>query len=213
MTLADKVTSIRLIFAPIFFAVYFLPRFFPSIFAIPPAPSGWYLNFTGAAWTVPILIILFTGAQLTDLFDGKIARKQKEVSDFGKLYDPFADTLAQVTFFLCFVIEGILPPLLFLVMLYREFSILFLRNLMLKKGVAMQARMGGKAKTVTYIVAGSLSLLAASFYRVGVGGEIYRWCIIAAVTVFAIAVVIAVISFFDYVSVYRRTSAGGSPNI
>ena len=205
MTLADKVTSIRLILAPVFFGIYFLPRLFPTIFVIPPPAAGFNPQFTGAAWTVPVLIILFVAAQLTDLFDGIVARKYSEVSDFGKLYDPFADTLTQVTFFFCFVIDGILPPVLFLVVLYREFSILFLRNLMLKKGISMGARLGGKIKTVTYVVSGSFALLASCVQRVGLGGSIYLWISLITKGVFTVSVIIAVISFFDYLSEYVKT--------
>ena len=205
MTLADKITSSRLVLAPVFCVIYFLPKLFPSVFAYPPPIAGWNFDFSGAAWTIPVLIILFVAAQLSDLFDGIVARKQKEVSDFGKLYDPFADTLTQITFFFCFVIDGILPPVLFLIVLYREFSILFVRNLMLKKGISMGARLGGKIKTVTYVVCGSIALLASSVLRVGMGGNIYLWVCLAAKLVFAISVIIAVISFFDYVSIYVKT--------
>ncbi|MCL2233130.1 MAG: CDP-diacylglycerol--glycerol-3-phosphate 3-phosphatidyltransferase [Treponema sp.] len=205
MTLANKITASRLILAPIFFIVYLLPRFFPSIFAV-PSGDGTFL-YIGAPWSVVVLWILFVGAEITDLLDGMAARKRGEVSDSGKFFDPFADTLTQVTFFFCFVIDGILSPVLFLVVLYREFSILFIRNLMLKRGVAMGARLGGKIKTVTYVIAGGLALLASSIQRLGLGSEFYRIFATAASVVFAISVIIAVISFFDYVSVYRKATA------
>ena len=192
MTLADKVTSSRLIVAPVFFIVYLLPRFLPAV-------------FTDARWTVPVLWILFVGSEITDMLDGMIARKRGELSDFGKLFDPFADTLTQLSFFFCFVLDGILPAVLFLAVLYREFSILFVRNLMLKKGVALGARMGGKIKTVSYVLAGALALMASSVLRLSIGGGFYRWLSVAAGVVFLISVLIAVVSFFDYLSVYRNT--------
>jgi len=210
MTLADKVTSIRLLLAPFFFIIYLLPRFFPSAFAVIPPPDAESINFIGVAWTVPVLWVLFLGSEFTDLLDGYIARKRGEVSDFGKLYDPFADTLTQLTYFLCFVIDGILSPILFLAVIYREFSILLIRNLMLKKGIALGARMGGKIKTVTYIAAAGLALLAASVSRLGLSDHYYRIFVIAAAVVFAVSVVIAVISLFDYISVYNKTA--GSKN-
>ena len=202
MTLADKVTSIRLVIAPIFFVFYLLPRFFPSGFA--GAGEG-NMFVLGAPWDVVILWILFLGSELTDMLDGIIARNRGEVSDFGKLYDPFADTLTQLTYFFCFVIDGILPPLLFLAVLYREFSILLIRNLMLKKGIAMGARIGGKIKTFTYVLAAGLALLVSSMVRLGIGGDFYRILTMAAEGVFVVSVVFAIVSFFDYVSVYRKT--------
>ncbi|MCL2069490.1 MAG: CDP-diacylglycerol--glycerol-3-phosphate 3-phosphatidyltransferase [Treponema sp.] len=203
MTLANKFTTSRLIMAPVFFVIYLLPRFLPSNFAFMPADGG---NIPiGVLCSITILWLIFFLSWISDLLDGHIARKRGEVSDFGKVFDPFADTLAQITFFFCFVLDGILSPLFFLAVLYREFSILFVRNLMLKKGIAMGARMGGKIKTVAYISAVGLALLASSLLRLGFGGEIYRWSVIAAQVVFIISVIIAVVSFFDYLSVYKKT--------
>ena len=191
--MADKVTASRLVLAPVFFVIYLSHRFFPSVFA-------------ASLWTVPVLWGIFVLSELTDLLDGMIARKRGEVSDFGKFFDPFADTLTQLTYFFCFAIDGLLPPVLFLAVLYREFSILFIRNLMLKKGIAMGARMGGKIKTVTYVLAGGIALLASSVQRLGMGAELYNTLAAAAAVVFGISVLIAIVSFFDYVSVYRKTN-------
>jgi CDP-diacylglycerol--glycerol-3-phosphate 3-phosphatidyltransferase len=193
MTLADKVTSLRLVLAPLFFIVYLLPAFIPS----------WPL--AAAPWTVPVLWALFVVSEITDMVDGQVARRRREVSDFGKLFDPFADTLTQLTYFLCFVMDNILPAALYLIVLYREFSILFVRNLMLKKGVAMGARATGKIKTVTYILAAALALLAATFQRLGLGQTLFTPAKIAAQAVFLISVVLSVVSFMDYVGVYRKT--------
>jgi CDP-diacylglycerol--glycerol-3-phosphate 3-phosphatidyltransferase len=191
MTLADKLTATRIILAPLFFIVYLLPSLFPS----------WFVQ--GSGWTVPLLWALFVISEITDMFDGMIARKRKEVSDFGKLFDPFADTLVQLTYFLCFVIDRIFPAILFLVVLYREFCILFIRNLMLKKGIAMGARMGGKIKTVTYIIAGALALLSVSVQRLGLWEFLHPFFKTGALVVFLISVIFSVLSFFDYLSVYR----------
>jgi CDP-diacylglycerol--glycerol-3-phosphate 3-phosphatidyltransferase len=197
MTLADKVTSLRLILAPIFFVVYLLP--------------GW--SGVLAPAVVPVLWILFIVSEITDLLDGKIARSRGEVRDFGKLYDPFADTLVRITYFLCFVLDGILPAALLVVVVYREFGILFLRVLMMKKGIAMGARMGGKIKAFAYMIAGFLALLAVSADRFGLDRVFslpvslffcLKW---AAQGVFVLSVLIAVLSFVDYVSVYRKAGA------
>jgi CDP-diacylglycerol--glycerol-3-phosphate 3-phosphatidyltransferase len=193
MTLADKITSLRIVFAPLFFGIYLLPSFFPAWF------SG------GVWWTVPVLWFLFIGSEITDLIDGKVARKRNEVSDFGKFYDPFADTLVQLTYFLCFVVDRVLPVALYLAVLYREFSILFVRNLMLKKGVAMGARKGGKIKTVAYISAGAFALASSSAFRLGLDPRIGRWLGLGAVAVFALSVLVSLISLVDYILVYRKT--------
>jgi CDP-diacylglycerol--glycerol-3-phosphate 3-phosphatidyltransferase len=195
MTLADKITTLRLILAPLFFIVYFLPVFFPPWFANRPH------------WTIPVLWALFIIAELTDMFDGMAARKRKEAGDFGKLYDPFADTLMQITLFLCFVVDRVFPlesAILFLIILYREFGIQFIRNLMLKKGIAMGARIGGKIKTVLYIIAAAAALLAVSFRRFNIEEPAYIAVKTAALIIFCLSALISIISFADYFFVYKK---------
>jgi CDP-diacylglycerol--glycerol-3-phosphate 3-phosphatidyltransferase len=192
MNLANKLTFFRVILAPVFFIVYLLPGFFPSRF------------INGAAWTVPVLWFIFIVSEITDLLDGMAARKLKEASDFGRLFDPFADTLMQITCFLCFVIDGIFPAILFLLVIYREFGILFIRNLMLKKGTTLGARMSGKIKTVSYIIAGGAALLAVSLQRLAIFEFLFPFFKTGAVIIFSISIIISIVSFIDYVLIYRK---------
>jgi CDP-diacylglycerol--glycerol-3-phosphate 3-phosphatidyltransferase len=200
MTLADKVTSIRLILAPIFFVVYLIPSY---IAGGSPPPAITLL------WVI-ILWVLFIVSEITDLLDGRIARYRKEASDFGKLFDPFSDTLVRITYFLCFVIDGILPAPLLLIVLYREFSILFLRNLMIRKGVVQGARSGGKIKAFTYMLAGASALLAVSVDKLGLSEKLFAILRSISVGFFIISVILAVISFFDYLNVYRKNRKNGN---
>jgi CDP-diacylglycerol--glycerol-3-phosphate 3-phosphatidyltransferase len=188
MTLADKVTSLRLVLAPFFFVVYLLPTWFPA--------TNW-------TWTIPVLWLLFVVSELTDLLDGRIARARNEVSALGKLLDPFADVMVRITYFLCFVIDGILPSPLLLLVLYREFSIQFVRNLILQKGVVQGARLGGKIKAVAYMVAGGIALIAANARTLGYYAA-FNPLRISAIAIFAVSVVFAVVSFMDYLAVYRK---------
>jgi CDP-diacylglycerol--glycerol-3-phosphate 3-phosphatidyltransferase len=192
---ADKLSALRIVLAPVFFIIYFIPLW---------NPAGFASRFPGfAAWSVPVLWLIFVVSALTDMFDGIVARKRNEASDFGRLFDPFADTLAQLTYFLCFVLDGIFPAALYIVVIYREFGILFLRNLMLRKGIAMGARMAGKVKTVAYISACALALLSAGLERISPGFA--PLASTAARAVFAVSVILAVVSFLDYVRVYRNS--------
>jgi len=205
MTLADKVTSVRILLAPVFFVIYnFYTLFFPAL----PRPAG-LCQF----WQIPVLWVVFITAELTDLLDGAIARKRGQVSNFGKLYDPFADTLMQITLFFCFVLDRILPVIPLLLVLYREFGILFVRNLMQKRGISMGARMGGKIKTVAYITAAALALavfnlrfLAPLFTDLGLYQQIFSLVSRTAVVVFWLAVLLSLLSFADYVRVYRKSA-------
>jgi CDP-diacylglycerol--glycerol-3-phosphate 3-phosphatidyltransferase len=196
MNLADKFTLLRIILAPAFAVVYLLPVLVSQC-------AGY------AAWTVAPLWIIAVIAEFTDMFDGMAARRLKQSSEFGRFFDPFADTIMQTTAFLCFVIDGIFPALLFLVVLYREFGILFIRNLMLKKGITMGARMSGKIKTIIYVVAGAIALFYASLQRLGAFESVQLAVKIAAIAVFAVSVFFSVVSFFDYLSVYRASAKTG----
>ena len=192
MSLANKFTLSRIILAPVFFLFFFLPEFFPSLFT------------HGSAWTVPVLWLIAVFGELTDLFDGLAARKRGEASDFGRLFDPFADTLMQITCFLCFVIDNFFPAFFFLLVIYREFGILFIRNLMLHKGITLGARMSGKVKTVSYITAGSAALLTVSLQRLSIFEIIIPYFKIGAVIIFIISVIISIISFFDYLLIFKK---------
>jgi CDP-diacylglycerol--glycerol-3-phosphate 3-phosphatidyltransferase len=192
MNLANKLTFFRIILAPIFLIIYLLPNSFPS----------WFVH--GSAWTIPVLWLIFIVSEVTDLLDGLAARKLKLTSDFGKFFDPFADTLMQITCFLCFVIDGIFPAILFLLVIYREFGILFIRNLMLKKGITLGARLGGKIKTVAYIIAAGAALLVVSLQRLDIFEFLYPYFRIGALVIFSISVVISIISFFDYLIIFRK---------
>jgi CDP-diacylglycerol--glycerol-3-phosphate 3-phosphatidyltransferase len=184
MSLANKITLIRIFLAPVFYFIFLLPD--------------------KKVWTVPVLWFIFIISELSDMFDGMAARKQKEVSDLGKLFDPFADTFMQLTCFFCFVVAGIFHPVLFLLVIYREFSILFIRNLMLKKGITLGARMSGKVKTVSYIIAIGAALLVDSFQRLSLFEDLIPTFKIITFIIFIISVIISIISFIDYLIIFKN---------
>jgi len=192
MTLANKFTLSRLILSPLFFVIYLMPVFHPELFV------------HGAAWTVPVFWLIFIVSEITDFLDGYAARKRNETSDFGKFFDPFADTIMQLTCFLCFVINDLFPVTLFLIIIYREFGILFIRNLMLKKGLILGASIGGKIKTVSYIIAAGFAILITSLQRLSIFDFLLPYLKTAANVVFIISVVISVLSFIDYLFIYLK---------
>jgi CDP-diacylglycerol---glycerol-3-phosphate 3-phosphatidyltransferase len=187
MSLANIFTASRIVLAPFFLLLFFLPEwagFSPQL-------------------SVIILIPLFTFMEFTDFLDGFFARKTKSVSDFGKLFDPFADVLANLTVLLCFMVAGYLPVLLFIVILYREMSIMFVRMLASRNGVAIGARKGGKTKTVMYIAAAGFSLAIETLVRFNISLpfslEILKWVNLG---LYGLAVVLAIVSFIDYLTHY-----------
>lgn len=174
--------------APLFFAFFFF---------------GEALGLGGGAVAI-ILWLLFAMIEISDFLDGKAARSAGTVSAFGKLFDPFADVIARITYFVCFAFSGIMPLWVLLVILYREFGILFLRMLLAERGVAMGARPGGKLKAVIYMVAGGSSLLLWSAARLPflAGGE--PWLSPLVLALYILAALLSIGSFLDYVIQFRK---------
>ena len=100
-----------------------------------------------------VALIIFIAASLTDMFDGKIARKNGLVTDFGKFADPLADKILVLAAFLCFVQLGICDCVAVIIVLFREFSVTSIRRIAASKGKVVAANMWGKAKTVSQMIA------------------------------------------------------------
>ena len=115
MKTSNKFTLARIIAAPMLFVLYFLPRWL-----------GLLDGSAAATLLAAALVPLLGAAEITDYFDGSFARAHNEVSDFGKMFDPFADVFLHLSMFTCFVFSGLMHPALFVLILYREFSQNFL---------------------------------------------------------------------------------------
>lgn len=100
-----------------------------------------------------VALALFGAASLTDMFDGKIARKHGLITDFGKFADPLADKILVISALLCFVQLGLCDCVAVIIVLFREFVVTSIRLIAAAKGKVIAANMWGKVKTVTQIVA------------------------------------------------------------
>ncbi len=190
MSLANFFTASRIVAAPLFVLLFFLPQ---------------YTAVTEQT-VVIILIPLFIYLEFTDFLDGYFARKYKQVSDFGKIFDPFADVVANITILLLFMLAGYLPLAFFIIILYREMGILFLRMVARGEGITIAAKKGGKLKTVVYIIAEGFSL-ALYMLHVSFDADAALLAQLAFVNkvVYGIAVILSVVSFFDYLNSYLKT--------
>ena len=103
--------------------------------------------------------IVFLAAALTDMLDGKIARKYNLVTNFGKLMDPLADKLLTMSAFVCLVELGDIPGWMVIVILGREFIITGMRQVAAAEGIVIAAGWSGKIKTVCQMVAIPLIML------------------------------------------------------
>ena len=84
-------------------------------------------------------LALFGAASLTDLFDGKIARKRGLVTNFGKFSDPLADKILVMSAMLCFVQLGLSDCILVIIVLFREFAVTSIRLLAASDGKVVSA--------------------------------------------------------------------------
>lgn len=101
-----------------------------------------------------VATIVFIIASLTDLADGKIARKNKIVTNFGKFADPLADKMLTMTAFVFLVELNMAPAWVVAIIVCRELAVTGLRMLVLEEGgTVMAAQMPGKIKTTTQMLA------------------------------------------------------------
>ena len=96
-----------------------------------------------------ILLFILVLCELSDIFDGVIARRSNQVTELGKILDPMADSIVRLSIFLAFT-QGIvkLPVLLVLVFVARDAMISTLRTLCALNGIALAARFSGKMKAI-----------------------------------------------------------------
>jgi len=137
MNLANRLTIIRIIVAPIFIV----------------------LLLADGVGTKYSALLLFIIASLTDLYDGRIARARGVVTSFGKFMDPFADKIIVLGALICFVALREVWALLVIIILAREFMITGLRFQAASQGIVIPAGRWGKHKTVTQMIAVSATLV------------------------------------------------------
>lgn len=190
MKTSNMFTSSRLILAPIIFVLYFLP---------------YKVSFINPKISIVILIVIFIYAEFTDFLDGYYARRNNQVDDFGKIFDPFADVVINITMLFCFMLDGFLYPALFLIILYREFGIMFLRMKARGEGLTIAAKKGGKAKTVFYIIAAGISLFLklAEIYSF-LQDKYFTYIRYFNIALYIAAVFLSLVSFADYVISYLK---------
>lgn len=176
MNTPNKLTVLRMILVPVFVAI---------------------LLWEGCPHRFLIAGLVFAAAALTDLFDGKIARKRNLVTDFGKFMDPIADKLLVCAAYVAFVQLGCCSAWVVILILAREFAVTSIRLVAASGGKVVAANLWGKAKTVSQMIAVGVVLLVQEFLWLG---WLPGWFPAAAVQSAAIwiSVVLTVISGVIY---------------
>lgn len=169
MNLPNKLTIIRVCLIPFFVAVLLFDH--------------------GNNYTMRIVAnVLFIVASLTDLFDGKIARKYNLVTNFGKFMDPLADKLLVCSALICLIELGQLPAWVVIIIISREFIISGFRLVAADNGVVIAASYWGKFKTTFQMAAVILMIF-----------NIPALTLVTNIVV-VIAVALTIISLVDYVA-------------
>ena len=169
MNLPNKLTVLRICMIPFFVAAL--------------------LYENGADQTMRIIAnVIFITASLTDLLDGKIARKYGLVTNFGKFMDPLADKLLVCSALICLIQLGQLPAWVVIVIISREFIISGFRLVAADNGIVIAASYWGKFKTVFQMAA--VVLLIFNIPPLSVLTSAVLW----------IAVILTVVSLVDYVA-------------
>src|ERR1043166_6358461 len=127
--------------------------------------------FSDLPYHESLALALFSAASLTDYFDGKIARRDKLITNFGILMDPLADKILVCSAFIAFVGRGWMPAWMVVVIVARELAITALRLLAASKNVVLAAEGYGKHKTISQIVAIISVQIVASDQQWGALGQ------------------------------------------
>ena len=138
----------RIVLAPVFFGL-------------------WEAAKAGSAPWLIVIWLVFGLIEVSDLLDGYFARLLGLESELGKVLDPFADSLARLTYFLCFAGSGIMPLWVLLVIVYRDLAVAYIRVVVAKGKVMMGARASGKVKAWVYAVAGIAGIAVFSLRVTG----------------------------------------------
>lgn len=169
MNLPNKLTILRVCMIPFF--VLFM------------------LTANGSIKYYLIADIIFILASLTDMLDGKIARKYNLVTNFGKFMDPLADKLLVCSALICLIPLEKIPAWIVIIIISREFIISGFRLIAAESGIVIAASYWGKFKTVFQMVMIIVKIidLPISYYRLL--GDILMW----------ISLVLTIISLIDYI--------------
>ena len=165
MNLPNKLTIFRVILIP----------FFIIALLVPGIPAG--------NW---IALAIFIVARLTDLLDGKIARKYNLVTNFGKFMDPLADKLLVCSALICLVELSRIPSWMVVIIIAREFTISGFRLIAADNGVVIAASYWGKFKTTFQMIA--VCLMIANIPVLSLLTTVITW----------IAVILTVVYLVDY---------------
>ncbi len=177
MNLPNKLTLLRVCLVPVFVVFLLL------------TPDHLYFKW--------IALGIFIVASLTDLLDGKIARKYNLVTNFGKFMDPLADKLLVCSALVGLTSLDVIPAWMTIVIIAREFIISGFRLIAAEKGTVIAASMWGKWKTTFQMVTICVLMVVMNeqgFHDV----TVYTAVLLVGIVTLYIAVALTIVSLIDY---------------
>lgn len=179
MNLPNKLTMFRMILIV------------PFVILLLGGEWGWYraLLGEGLVYTDLAALVVFVVASLTDLLDGKIARKYNLVTNFGKFMDPLADKLLVAAALICLTAQGSLAAWISIIIISREFIISGFRLVASDNGIVIAASYWGKFKTTFQMI--MIVMLILNF-----DNQAYQIC---AVVITYVALILTLVSLIDYI--------------
>ena len=172
MNLPNRLTVMRVLAVPVFVVLMLIT-------VNGQRCEGW------CKWTALAIFII---AAFTDLFDGRIARKYKLVTNFGKFMDPLADKLLVCSALICLVELERIPAWVVIIIISREFAISGIRLIASDDGVVIAASKWGKVKTVFQMI--MVGFMIGNLPIFDLLTQLLMW----------IALALTVISLVDYIA-------------
>ena len=183
MNLPNKLTVLRIILIPFvmfFYLASFIPHGIGKILAL----------------------VIFIIAALTDLLDGKIARKYNLVTNLGKFLDPIADKILTSSVLFMIIADGTIPApwgvIVVSIIIAREFMVSALRLLAASKGTVLAADIWGKAKTMVQMIAIPVCMLIPFVIEIGAVSGLVLTIKIVGWSLLGVATVLTVVSGANY---------------
>lgn len=188
MNLPTKLTFSRLIFTVLLIIIFLFPFHLINLeFPI------WRLQLKEVIEIDSRYIIggiLFLIASVTDYFDGKIARKRNLVTDYGKFLDAIADKVLVNSVLIIFAVEGVISPIIPVVIIFRDTIVDSIRMMAASKGTVVAAGKAGKIKTACMMI----GLVLTFFYNL----PFEIWNIDVATVFLVIATILSIYSGIEY---------------
>ncbi len=175
-------------------AAPFPPNLMTAI-RLPLAPLAVACLVAGGTAGIVAAAVLALLLELTDLADGWMARRYDAVTDFGKLFDPFADAFCRFTLFVGLYAVGRADLWMILAIFYRDSTVSFLRSIAATRQVVLAARPSGKLKAVVQGIGTQVCFLAmgaASLWPDLPWLDVVPWWTMLVITLVTVA------SLFDY---------------